>query len=185
MECRPLIYVRRITNLSDARYCAGMGVDFLGFMIDPDSPDFVNDKMYREILGWVSGPFRVIETARHAVREDTLRTYEPEFVHGPPSLLVDAVPRLVECSFAAFPDLKKTLSSQPAYFILTQLPDEKDLIEHEPIDSPVLLSIDARHHNLLKIREATGAAGFMLSGQKEAMPGLSDYGQLSRVLDQL
>jgi phosphoribosylanthranilate isomerase len=45
-----------ITNLSDARYCAGMGVEWIGFPSQDVSP-----AMFAEITGWLSGPQWVIE----------------------------------------------------------------------------------------------------------------------------
>jgi phosphoribosylanthranilate isomerase len=45
------VKVNRVTNLSDARYCAGMGVDFLSFPVASVDP-----KTYQEITGWVAGP---------------------------------------------------------------------------------------------------------------------------------
>ena len=45
------VKVGQVTNLSEARYCAGMGVDFLSFPIVSIDP-----KTYQEITGWVAGP---------------------------------------------------------------------------------------------------------------------------------
>jgi phosphoribosylanthranilate isomerase len=45
------VKVNKVTNLSDARYCAGMGVDFLSFPAASVDP-----KTYQEITGWVAGP---------------------------------------------------------------------------------------------------------------------------------
>ena len=45
-----------ITSLADARYCAGAGVDFLGFIQYPDSPRFIEPAQAKEIIGWLYGP---------------------------------------------------------------------------------------------------------------------------------
>lgn len=44
-----------ITNLADARFAAGAGADFLGFIQHPDSPRYVDPKGAREIIEWVYG----------------------------------------------------------------------------------------------------------------------------------
>ena len=49
-----------ITNLSDARYCAGMGVDWIGFPLSQ-----VNPTVFSEITGWLSGPQWVVEFQTH------------------------------------------------------------------------------------------------------------------------
>ncbi len=59
MELKTKVKVGNITSLSEARYCAGMGVDFLGF---PFGHDYETDfKRFTEITSWVSGPKFVIE----------------------------------------------------------------------------------------------------------------------------
>jgi len=44
-----------ITNLTDARYAAAMGVTYLGFCFDPTSPDYLPPIKAKEIMDWISG----------------------------------------------------------------------------------------------------------------------------------
>ncbi|HUF08660.1 MAG TPA: phosphoribosylanthranilate isomerase [Rhodothermales bacterium] len=44
-----------ITNLADARYCAGAGADYLGFIQSEASSRYVEPDMAREIFEWVAG----------------------------------------------------------------------------------------------------------------------------------
>jgi len=61
MALRAPVYAGNITNLSDARYFAGMGVQWLGFQIDPNQTSYLNPQKFREIVGWVTGPALVLE----------------------------------------------------------------------------------------------------------------------------
>lgn len=45
-----------ITNLADARYCAGAGVDYLGFIQYEKSPRYIAPKNAKEIIEWLYGP---------------------------------------------------------------------------------------------------------------------------------
>ena len=45
-----------ITNLADARYAAGAGADYLGFILHRGSPRFVGAEMARDIREWLYGP---------------------------------------------------------------------------------------------------------------------------------
>lgn len=45
-----------ITNLADARYCAGAGVDYLGFIQYEKSPRYISPKNAKEIIEWLYGP---------------------------------------------------------------------------------------------------------------------------------
>ncbi len=44
------------TNLADARYCAALGADYLGFIHYAASPRFVEPALAKEIIEWVEGP---------------------------------------------------------------------------------------------------------------------------------
>jgi phosphoribosylanthranilate isomerase len=44
------------TNLADARYCASLGADFLGFVQHRPSPRFVEPEVAKEIIEWIEGP---------------------------------------------------------------------------------------------------------------------------------
>src|SRR5258708_3649368 len=67
------VKVGKVTNLSEARYCAGMGVDFLSF---PASS--VDPKTFQEITGWVAGPKFGVE-----IDSSTVEEYKADFVEVP------------------------------------------------------------------------------------------------------
>ena len=50
----PLL-IRGINNLSDARYCAGMGADKLTFILDPALPGHLDTQTVKELAGWIAG----------------------------------------------------------------------------------------------------------------------------------
>ncbi|PSQ83588.1 MAG: N-(5'-phosphoribosyl)anthranilate isomerase [Bacteroidetes bacterium QS_1_65_9] len=45
-----------ITNLEDARFCAGAGADYLGFIQHEDSPRYVRPQQVAKIGEWIHGP---------------------------------------------------------------------------------------------------------------------------------
>lgn len=52
----PQVKICGITNLADARYCASLGADYIGFIQHEPSPRYVEPDMAREIIEWVEGP---------------------------------------------------------------------------------------------------------------------------------
>lgn len=52
---------QNITNLSDARYFAAWGIEYISFNFVPDSPYFIEEKSAQEIRDWVEGPKCLIE----------------------------------------------------------------------------------------------------------------------------
>ena len=57
------IKISQITNLTDARYFAAWGVDFLGFDINPESEHFTSPATVAEISEWVEGPGMILESS--------------------------------------------------------------------------------------------------------------------------
>lgn len=45
-----------VTTLSDARFCAGAGADYLGFIQHPGSSRYISPDQVKEIREWVYGP---------------------------------------------------------------------------------------------------------------------------------
>ena len=61
MPLKTFVKVGCITNLSDARYCAGMGVDMLGFRAVESQENYIKPSQFQEIRGWIAGPLVVAE----------------------------------------------------------------------------------------------------------------------------
>ena len=82
MALSTIVKMSSINNLSDARYCAGMGVDLMGFCIDPTKSDFLTPLQFKEINGWISGVKAVaeIETIPVAEAKDKLKDYKFDYI---------------------------------------------------------------------------------------------------------
>jgi phosphoribosylanthranilate isomerase len=52
----PKLKICGITELDDARYCAGAGADYLGFIQHEDSPRYIAPDDAGKIVEWVHGP---------------------------------------------------------------------------------------------------------------------------------
>lgn len=74
------VYVQNITNLSDARYCAGMGVEYLGFCFDENNG--ITYEQYHAIKGWISGVKFVAEFTESSLEhiQKTVALICPDFV---------------------------------------------------------------------------------------------------------
>jgi phosphoribosylanthranilate isomerase len=193
MSQKPLIYVSRITNLSDARYCAGMGADMLGFSVDPSNPDYVNPIAYQEMVGWIVGPKRVIEiTLSQPVElEKIIDQYKPELLHVTYSDIksyASDLPAVLEISFKdwlAHGDKLHLHGINIEYVLLTEFPEGVTQEEIVKGPYPVLLAIDKDTSDVTYMLDKTGGSGFALQGTREDAPGLKDYDHLSRILEEL
>ena len=191
-----MIYVNRVTNLSDARYCAGMGADWLGFVVDPADPDYVSPSEYQEMMGWVSGPKRVAQvTGRSPDANIIFEQYAPDAIHcyAPVALqepIDSKIPLILEIEFSSWGAIKKdilALQNQMLFLVLTELPATEEVIQKLKIENfaiPILLKI-ARMHESNVSALITHCSGLMLQGEREVQPGLKDYDHLSEILEAL
>lgn len=56
------VLIQNITNLSDARYFAAQGVDYISFNNKPDSEFHMEEEKIKEIKEWVTGPKILLES---------------------------------------------------------------------------------------------------------------------------
>lgn len=51
-----LIAISSLNDLQDARYCAAMNVDLVGFSLDKEATNSISPQKIREVAAWLSGP---------------------------------------------------------------------------------------------------------------------------------
>lgn len=193
MQLKTKVKVGNITNLSDARYCAGMGVDFLGFPIG-DADGQITFETFTEIVGWVSGPAFVLEYS------DVMNDNEFEKVTGSGAikhiqLNYDQLMRLgakVEneslillTNLAEWFAVKSNLSTYNIdYLVLieSKIPDWKLVQE---INSAINVLIPQHLIENLDEIESLPIAGILLEGSLEDKPGQKDYDHLASVFETL
>ena len=191
MQSTPIIYVSHITNLSDARYCAGMGADLLGVVIDPSNADYVSPEAYQQIKGWVSGPKCVVELGHLPTDLELARTnYGADYfhiaVHQLPEIGPSPLPLMVEITFEEFTNRLHTRSLPVdgiSFWIVTHVPDT--IANAFPSTPPVLIARRSFPGLATDFLSSTCAAGLVLHGSHESVPGLKEYDHLAKVLEEL
>lgn len=190
MALKTKVKISEVTNLSDARYCAGMMVDYFGFNIDPNSPNYIGPEDFKEITDWVSGVSLVAElgTLSDLEIESQLKKYKFQ---------------LAETSNTKSLDLIKTLGLLPALDLkidaISKLSLNKPLADlaYIKISDPEIISINENFwESIPKIKSYDVSiesiknidsrwAGIELSATKEDKPGFKDYGELMDILEEL
>jgi phosphoribosylanthranilate isomerase len=198
------VIVRGINNLSDARYCAGMGADYLTFRLDPALPGAVTPELVQELSSWVAGvqlvgEFGTMPTEQinalarqcglHAVLMHGLRsTADMDNLAVPALVLVnwipDMLPEDVDNRF-------RTMAPYTTGFVLAELPPQ-------PLSNLQLahLTEQARTYNIwlapgfaigsVKELVATVAPkGLVLEGGDEIRTGVRDFSEMEAVFEAL
>lgn len=186
MALKTVVKVGNISNLSDARYCSGMGVDMLGFSVTAGSPNMISPKLYQEIRGWISGPKVVAEIYESNPDTDLKKIIE------------DYAPDYFELSWKDFQLLEKDISlpcivsvnpsevttvkphKQIAYFTLGL----EQLSSAQSLNTPLLIPVNSKQE-LERVLSTHPSAGVALSGTSELRPGFKDYEALADILEAL
>jgi phosphoribosylanthranilate isomerase len=179
MPLRTFVKVSGILNLSDARYCAGMGVDLLGFGTIEGQEAFIKASQFHEIRGWVTGPQIVAEA--YGIKDPAeidyiLENYKPDYIEmGIQELsLFSSLPVPVIVSVESEAELE-SLSFSPAFLISrTRF--------HSTI--PLLVRVESRAETE-QLLEDPGIKGIVLRGGAEVKPGLKNYEVINEVLELL
>jgi len=186
MSLKTKVKAGNITNLSDARYCAGMGVDWLGFPANTIDP-----KTFGEITGWVSGPQFVLEITDHSLVEE----YQVEFVQINCKELDNSIfskTRLIVVLALSDWDTSKELIAKNKhrieFMVVTHLTGDRqrdgDAIKVMSDLVEVYIDLDSAPYSLDEVL-TFDIAGINISGNQELKPGLKDYAELADVLEQL
>jgi len=179
MPLKTFVKVGCVTNLSDARYCAGMGVDLLGFRVVEGQEHYIKPSQFQEIRGWITGPLVVAEV--YGLKNpDELKAIVENFK---PDYLEMSMQELSQFSTLPLPfllaaaenDSLASLPVQPAY-----------LIGKKPFKTPFPLLIEVQlTKDVVPLLDNTSVKGIALKGGVELKPGLKDYEVMNEILELL
>lgn len=184
------VIIGDVTNLSDARYAAGMGVDYIGFNIDTGSDNYVTAQKFNEITNWISGVGIIGEIgANSPSNKEEYSSYISESIDIT-QLDAESVLR-IEGKELAFTEISKLLesSSNVLFYILDLSTDqiENDITELTELCAkwPIYISTDFNHEILEKIIGDVKPTGIEIKGGIEDQPGFKDYDGIADVLEWL
>jgi len=188
--------VSSISNLSDARYCAGMGVDYLGFSIDSTSASFIDPSKFKQITGWISGIPLVAECGE-VVDKQLVDNYGVEFIQlnnfesisisaeiqKPIILHADVTPENSDAIRDNIGDSIHLVS----FFVLNfsnynHLISCSDWISGLISEVKIFLKTNFQKRHLDSVL-ALNSSGLVLQGGLEEKVGLKDYDDLADILE--
>lgn len=199
-----LTAVTEINNLSDARYCAGMGVDILGFNLSQPQAAPLSPETVRDIAGWVAGVqlAGAFAPAPPEIINETASQCQLDLLILQSGFLVDDLAKLdlpvilqVEVHKDTYEnELREMLelyASQVQYFLITssefQEIDEtnRDFLKSLSSRFPVLLGFGLDKETVKEELQAVEPAGIALKGGHEIKPGLKSFDDLADILETL
>lgn len=185
------VILLKATNLSDARYAAGMGVEFIGFSINPTSNHFVTSEDVNAITNWLSGVSLIGDIGSSAVahndyKVDYLMTDNVDLVNQLDEPILSL--KLSSENVTEIEELLAQNASQTSFFILQAEANEIDTLRSVMADLnsryDCYIATDFNDDNLKKVL-GTSPKGIVLVGSHEEKPGLSNYDGIADVLELL
>ena len=191
---KTLVKVSAITNLSDARYCAGMGVDLLGFPLGKISID-----QFTEIRNWLAGVQIVGEFSTNDAEEIKAKVAE----YKPDVLEIDTKVNLVAIQDIEIPKILRVnidTDNLPAVFAASAPYVSQFLLVGEGPESlhgmegsveiwsaqyPIILGLEIPEDDLEEWIEQSSIKGIGLMAGEEDRPGFRDFTDLMNILEKL
>jgi len=193
MALKTLVKVGNISNLSDARYCAGMGVDMLGFSVVEGQDHYVSPILFKEIRGWFTGPTVVAEAYGITSNNDLSvisQHYAPDFIELSMTEFKSIKPESGNyILFITSDDWKKDqsdilLNKKYIAYLLVPADTTSDILQNLSGDFNVIVKVDSTN-NIDTLLESGVIKGISLQGGSEEKPGLKNYDQLSEIFEKL
>lgn len=181
-----IVKVGKVTNLSDARYCAGMNVDLLGFVTVENQESYLAPKEFQDIRGWLSGPQIVAEIyglSSASELADIIESYKPDYLE-----LSEKELPLVDSSLPLIVKWKADSLETAAHIsnLYAIVLEKAQLQKFESIKSNVKLLVETEKlSDVEELIKKTNIKGIVLNGTQEESPGLKDYDHLSEILESL
>ncbi len=191
MALQTLVKAGTITNLTNARYCAGMGVEIIGFPVGKSNPSALEATKIKEIMGWLAGVKMAVEFDEAIVDEqytaELIDFLKPDFIQLPLHLQ-SSYREITSLPFILQTDSIKDCAVRTTDFILyTGTIDENrtNLIEYCQLNAIILSNKAIDTASVLSIVTSIKPFGVELKGGIESSPGLKSLDELADILELL
>lgn len=180
MALKVLVKLNNVTNLTDARYAAGMGVEIIGFPIHLEGENSFGPRQFEEIVGWLAG-VKTCGEFDDARSVDILNVCENLQLDYVQVSGYELAMELVGHGLAVIWDARDgndTDKTEGAFkYILKSADDGGD------VSSKTLVVINSLDE--AEVWADKGVAGLALNGTHEERPGFTDLSDLQDILESL
>lgn len=184
MALATFIKIGGINNLSDARYCAGMEVNQLGFNIEPEHDNYTAPNDFDEIANWVSGVEFVGEVENSTNIAELISGYNIQAIEiyhqkQVASALDTGLQVIFRTKDAEILNNLISTEGRIAYFIFDGDPSLINQTEN------VLVTTGFDAETVKEFVEKASVKGLALQGGNEIRPGFKDFDELADILEAL
>jgi phosphoribosylanthranilate isomerase len=201
MALKTIVKVGNVSNLSDARYCSGMGVQYLGFSLEKDNDNYVDPDTLKSIKEWVVGPEIVGEfftsdpdAVKEAVEKYPIDVVQVTDIDVFKTVNTIGLPIILAFDVSTYQSADKLqvdmglLKDQVAFFLLYKT--DRTVLQKEDIltlaeDFKIMIGYGIDKDSLDSWLDNESVLGICLKGSIEIKPGFKDYDELADILEVL
>lgn len=189
MSLRYPVKVNRVNNLSDARYCAGMGVDVLGISNE------ISVQEYMAITGWITGVDICLDIYKNEDNLlDLVNELKPAYIETSSlehlSILKETGVKLIyRVEAEDYDSIYEKCVEASAYALHVSVsnvhlsPDQLISLSHK---FSVILNVDGyTTTHIEELCNRVAPALIALNGGHETAPGLKSFDEMAEVLEYL
>tara|TARA_A100000171_G_C2133789_1_gene148563 strand:+ start:335 stop:934 length:600 start_codon:yes stop_codon:yes gene_type:complete len=191
MALRTFVKVCGINNLSDARYCAGMEVNQLGFEIEESASNYTDIQKYKEITEWLSGVEYVGEiSSANSVIKAVIEGYQLDAIQVEHiEQINEALETGLAVSFLAhdMDSVKaawETSGKKLAYILLDASEIDQAMLNTLSKDIPIVLASGFKAETVTELAKSD-LKGIAIQGGNEIRPGYKDFDEMADILETL
>ena len=188
------VKVSSIANLSDARYCAGMGVEWLGFPLQD-----ITLERFTEIRNWLAGVQIVGEFTKATAEQirEAVETYQPDVIEIDSSVSLVAiqsvdVPKILRVNIDTdnLPAIFAASAPYVSHFLwvgddANSLSGMEASVEIWAAQYSIILGLEIPESDLDEWVEQSSIQGIGLVAGEEDRPGFRDFTDLMTILEKL
>lgn len=189
------VKVNSITNLSDARYCAGMGVEMIGFCQNETAERYLSVEKANGIAGWLVGVKIISENTAQKSAEElassalaiSAEAIEIQYFNELSSN-TNALPLIFGFTLSEWEKTKAFLTQEATLHIALEKSDMHQISLIERICKHNATFLNVSKLDIAEIEKLLNEAqpyGLSHDGGNELSPGLSDFEHLAEVLEYL
>ena len=184
MPLKSPVLLSAITNLSDARFAAGMGVEYLSFNMNESHEDFIGLNDYTAITAWLHGPVFVGEFVKGTSIDEILvrvKEFELEVVLIRDAELILAL-KAQGLKVIQFEENVTEIPNKIGDLLVLELSDDNDVINIE-VPENTLLGTGVSPKNVNEILDNSSFTGIALKGSEEIRTGYVDLDEMAEILE--
>jgi phosphoribosylanthranilate isomerase len=195
------IKLSNITNLSDARFAAAVGIDYIGFCFDTNDVSYLPPVKAKEIFEWTSGTIIVAEFGEQSIDEikDISELLSVDFIEISNSILPDElstfqIPLIKKIDLDEFDmdslsfEIETYKATCHAFHLFSSSGKDdfnRDTLKELCLNNLIIWGLPLDLYNTKNIVDTYNPFALNVSGGNEEKPGIKDFDEMNEWLDSM